>query len=55
MMSAGCGHQSGAQGIWVVKPVFSREIKMAFGAIFRFSAPSPVLSKWKFEKACGAF
>ena len=39
-LAAVCGHQSGAQGIWVVKSVFSREIEMAFGAIFRFPAPS---------------
>ena len=49
------GHQSGAKGMLAVKPVFSWEIEMAFGVMFRFPAPPPVLSKCKFEKASEAF
>ena len=35
------GHQSGAKGMLAVKSVFSREIEMAFGVMFRFPAPTP--------------
>ena len=49
-LAAVCGHQSGAKGIWVVKPTFSREIEMAFGVIFRFPAPSPVFSSGSLKR-----
>ena len=28
-LAAVCGHQSGAKGMWAVKPTFSREIEVA--------------------------
>ena len=40
-LAAVCGHQSGAQGMRVVKPVSSLGDRNGVGVMLRFPAPSP--------------
>ena len=40
-LAAVCGHQSGAQGMRVVKPVSSLGDCNGVGVMFRFPAPTP--------------
>ena len=40
-LAAVCGHQSGGQGMRVVKPVSSLGARNGVGVMLRFPAPSP--------------
>lgn len=43
-LAAVCGHQSGAEGATVEKPMFSREIAKCDLSIIRFPAPTPLFA-----------
>ena len=45
--AAMCGYQSGAKGVWVAMPAFSREIKGCRRVMIRFPEPPPLFARYE--------